>query len=134
MCLFSIWIVWSSKITARTETHAIYNSVLYRRMGEWYSMKGRCSYACVHFACLVYVPRPNNSVVEVFVLETKGLTHFKTSLVFSYDLSNTFDHISHSLLLHKISAFRISGGYVNRFHNYISNRKSPCFWYFFLTF
>lgn len=113
MCLFPIWIVWSSKITAGTETRAIYNSVVYRGMGEWYSMKGRCSYACVHFACLVYVPSPNNSVVELSLLETKGLIHFKTCLIFSSDLRNAFELIPDSLRLHKISAIGIPGGYVN---------------------
>jgi hypothetical protein len=41
-----------------------------------------------------------------------------------FDLSNAFDRVSHSLLLHKLSAFGPSGGYVNWFRTYLSNQKS----------
>jgi hypothetical protein len=40
-----------------------------------------------------------------------------------FDLSNAFDHVSHSLL-HKLSASGLSGGYVNWFRSYLSNWKS----------
>jgi hypothetical protein len=41
-----------------------------------------------------------------------------------FDLSNWFYPVPHSLLLQKLSAFGLSGGYVNRFRSYLSNRKS----------
>jgi hypothetical protein len=40
-----------------------------------------------------------------------------------FDLSNAFDLVSHSLL-HKLSASGLSGGYLNWFRSYLSNRKS----------
>jgi hypothetical protein len=39
-----------------------------------------------------------------------------------FDLSNAFDLVPHSLLLHKLSAFGRSGGYVNWFRSYLCNR------------
>ncbi|PNF20040.1 hypothetical protein B7P43_G05817 [Cryptotermes secundus] len=41
-----------------------------------------------------------------------------------FDLSNAFDLVPHSLLLHKLSAAGLSGGYVSWFRSYLSNRKS----------
>jgi hypothetical protein len=41
-----------------------------------------------------------------------------------FDLSNAFELDPHSLLLHKLSDFGLSGGYVNWFRSYLSNRKS----------
>jgi hypothetical protein len=43
-----------------------------------------------------------------------------------FDLSDAFDLVSHSLL-HKLSASGLSGGYVNWFRSYLSNRKSLVF-------
>jgi hypothetical protein len=40
------------------------------------------------------------------------------------DLRNTVDLVPHSLLLHKLSDFGLSGGYINWFRSYLSNRKS----------
>jgi hypothetical protein len=45
-----------------------------------------------------------------------------------FDLSYAFDLVPHCLLLlllllHKLSAFGLSGGYVNWFRSYLSNRK-----------
>jgi hypothetical protein len=40
-----------------------------------------------------------------------------------FDLSNAFDLVPH-FLLHKLSAFGLSGGCVNWFRSYLSNRKS----------
>jgi hypothetical protein len=40
-----------------------------------------------------------------------------------FDLSNAFDIFPQSLLLNKLSAFGLSGGYVNRFRSFLSNRK-----------
>jgi hypothetical protein len=42
----------------------------------------------------------------------------------SFDLSNAFYTVPHSLLLHKLSAFELSGGYVSWFCNYLPNQKS----------
>jgi hypothetical protein len=41
-----------------------------------------------------------------------------------FDLSNAFQIVTHSLLLHKLSAFEISGGFVNWFRSFLSNQKS----------
>jgi hypothetical protein len=41
-----------------------------------------------------------------------------------FDLRNAFDLVPLSLLLHKLSAFGLSGGYVNWYCSYLSNRKS----------
>jgi hypothetical protein len=41
-----------------------------------------------------------------------------------FDLSNAFDLVPHSLLLHKLSAFGFSGGYVNWFRSYLSGLQS----------
>jgi hypothetical protein len=41
-----------------------------------------------------------------------------------FDLSNVFDLVPHSLLLHKLSALGLSGGYVNWFRSYLSGRQS----------
>jgi hypothetical protein len=41
-----------------------------------------------------------------------------------YDRNSGFDLVPHSLLLHKFSAFGLSGGYVNWFRSYLSSRKS----------
>jgi hypothetical protein len=41
-----------------------------------------------------------------------------------FDLSNAFDLVPHSLLLHKLSAFGHSGGYINWFRSYLPNRQS----------
>jgi hypothetical protein len=43
--------------------------------------------------------------------------------VICFDLSNAFDLIAHSMLLHKLRVFGLSGGYVKWFCNYLSNRK-----------
>jgi hypothetical protein len=53
-----------------------------------------------------------------------------------FDQSNAFDLVPHSLLLHKLSAFGLSGAYVIWFRSYLSNTEisSPCFWHSFLTF
>jgi hypothetical protein len=40
-----------------------------------------------------------------------------------FNLSNAFNLVPHSLL-HKLNAFGLSGGYVNWFRSYLSNRKS----------
>jgi hypothetical protein len=40
-----------------------------------------------------------------------------------FDLNNAFYLVPHSLLLHKLSAFGLSGEYVNWFRSYPSNRK-----------
>jgi hypothetical protein len=39
-------------------------------------------------------------------------------------LSSAFDFVPHTLLLHKLSAFRFFGGYVNWFRSYLTNRQS----------
>jgi hypothetical protein len=44
--------------------------------------------------------------------------------VIYFDLSNAFDLIPYSLLLLKLRAFGLSGGSVNWFRSYLSNRKS----------
>jgi hypothetical protein len=44
--------------------------------------------------------------------------------VIYFDLSNAFDLVLHSLLLHKLSALGLSGGYVNWFRSYLSGRQS----------
>jgi hypothetical protein len=41
-----------------------------------------------------------------------------------FDLSSAFDLVNHSLLLHKLSAFGLSSGYINWFRSYLSNRTS----------
>jgi hypothetical protein len=41
-----------------------------------------------------------------------------------FDVSNAFDLIPHALLLHKLSALGLSGGYVNWFHSYLSGWQS----------
>jgi hypothetical protein len=41
-----------------------------------------------------------------------------------FDLSSTFDLVIHTLLLQKLSAFGLSGGYVNWFCSYLTNRQS----------
>jgi hypothetical protein len=41
-----------------------------------------------------------------------------------FDLSNAFDLVPHTLPLHKLGALVLSGGYVNWFSSYLSNRKS----------
>jgi hypothetical protein len=41
-----------------------------------------------------------------------------------FNLSNAFDLVPHSQLLHKLSAFGLSGGYANWFRSYLSNRQS----------
>jgi hypothetical protein len=38
-----------------------------------------------------------------------------------FDLSNAFNLVSHSLLLHKLSALGLFHGYVNWFHSYLPN-------------
>jgi hypothetical protein len=40
-----------------------------------------------------------------------------------FDLSNALYQVSHSLLLHKLCAFGLSGGSENWFHSHPSNRK-----------
>jgi hypothetical protein len=57
---------------------------------------------------------------------------FITPLVYSqgqadaiyFDLINAFDLVPHSLLLHKLSALGLSGGYVNWFRSYLSGQQS----------
>jgi hypothetical protein len=41
-----------------------------------------------------------------------------------FDLSSAFDLVPHTPLLHKLSTFGISDGYVNWFSSYLTNRKS----------
>jgi hypothetical protein len=41
-----------------------------------------------------------------------------------FDLSSAFDLVPHTLLLQKLNAFGLSGGYVNRFCSYLTNRQS----------
>jgi hypothetical protein len=41
-----------------------------------------------------------------------------------FDLSSAFDLVPHSLLLNKLSAFRLTSGHVNWVRSYISKRKS----------
>jgi hypothetical protein len=41
-----------------------------------------------------------------------------------FDLSSAFDLAPHKLLLQKLSASGLSGGYVNRFCSYLTNRQS----------
>jgi hypothetical protein len=41
-----------------------------------------------------------------------------------FDLSNVFDLVPHSFLLHKLSALGLLGGYVNWFHSYLSGQQS----------
>jgi hypothetical protein len=58
--------------------------------------------------------------VDVISLLVGSLKHADAIYV---DLSNAFDSVPHSLLLHKLSAFGLSGGYVNWFRSYLSNWK-----------
>jgi hypothetical protein len=52
-----------------------------------------------------------------------------------FGLSNAFDFDPHSIPLHKLSAFELSGGYINWFRSFLSNRKSQvCVSGIFLTF
>jgi hypothetical protein len=39
-----------------------------------------------------------------------------------FDLSNAFDIVPHNLLLRKLTDSGLSSGYVNWFHNYLTNR------------
>jgi hypothetical protein len=41
-----------------------------------------------------------------------------------FDLTSAFDLVPHTLLLHKLSALGLSGGYVNWFLSYLTNRQS----------
>jgi hypothetical protein len=41
-----------------------------------------------------------------------------------FDLSSAFDLVPHTLLLQKLSAFGLSGGCVNCFCSYLTNRRS----------
>jgi hypothetical protein len=41
-----------------------------------------------------------------------------------FDLSSESDLVLHILLLHKLNAFGIHGGYVNKFCSYLKNRQS----------
>jgi hypothetical protein len=41
-----------------------------------------------------------------------------------FDLSNAFDLVSHNLLLHKLSSYGFSDGYVSWFRSYLTNRLS----------
>jgi hypothetical protein len=41
-----------------------------------------------------------------------------------FDLSNAFDLVPHSLLLHKLSSFGFSDGYVSCFRSYLTDRQS----------
>jgi hypothetical protein len=51
---------------------------------------------------------------------------FVTPLVSSQGQADAiyFDLVPHTLLLQKLSAFGLSGGYVNWFCSYLTNRKS----------
>jgi hypothetical protein len=41
-----------------------------------------------------------------------------------FDLSNAFDLVPHNLLLHKLSSYGLSDGYVSWFRSYLTNRDS----------
>ena len=41
-----------------------------------------------------------------------------------FDLRGTFGHVPHSLLLHKLSAYRLSEGYISWLCSYVTNRYS----------
>jgi hypothetical protein len=41
-----------------------------------------------------------------------------------FDLSTAFDLVHHTLILKKLSAFGLPGGYVNFFCSYLTNRQS----------
>jgi hypothetical protein len=41
-----------------------------------------------------------------------------------FDLSNDFDLVPHNMLLHKLSSFGLSDGYVSWFCSYLTNRQS----------
>jgi hypothetical protein len=41
-----------------------------------------------------------------------------------FDLTSAFDLVPHTLHLHKLSALGLSGGYVNWFRSYLTNRQS----------
>jgi hypothetical protein len=41
-----------------------------------------------------------------------------------FDLSSTFDPVSHTVLLHKLRAYGLSDGYVSWLHSYTTNRYS----------
>jgi hypothetical protein len=41
-----------------------------------------------------------------------------------FDLTSAFDLVPHTLLLHKLNALGFSGGYVNWFRSYLTNRQS----------
>jgi hypothetical protein len=47
-----------------------------------------------------------------------------SSIFIYFDLSNAFDLVPNSLLLRKLRAYGLSGGYVNWFRTCLSNRKS----------
>jgi hypothetical protein len=51
-------------------------------------------------------------------VNTQGQTH---SVYF--DLSNACDIVPHNLLLRKLTDSGLSSGYVNWFHNYLTNRQ-----------
>jgi hypothetical protein len=40
-----------------------------------------------------------------------------------FDLSNAFDIVPHNILLRKLSNFRLSSSYVDRFHSCLVNRQ-----------
>jgi hypothetical protein len=40
-----------------------------------------------------------------------------------FDLSNAFDIVPHNLFLHKLANLKLSPGYINWFHSYLTSRQ-----------
>jgi hypothetical protein len=63
------------------------------------------------------------SIVRVTIYSSPLVGSQRQAGAIYLDLSNAFNLVPHSLLLHKLSAFGLSGGYINWFCNYLFNSK-----------